>query len=126
MLEANPIIKRHSRLGITSTIIGAGLPILLTVLTLININLPDRYIGRADLLGSLKYFFEGFWSGVAVIALPLHLVGLIFALVGIFSTNTKKGFPAAGIILNLIFGLIGLGIILLLLLFFKYACCAWR
>ena len=119
--------RRHSRLGIVSTVLGGGLPVLVTILSILIMvfsKISDET--KSKFLISLLGISSTVFAFVALSAPVLHLTGLILGIIGAFSKETKKTFSIAGIVLNLFFGLIGVGIIFLLFLFFKYACCAWR
>ena len=108
--------KRHSRLGIASTIIGGGLPVLVTILFIL-VAVFSKISGetKSEFFSSLAGISYIVFIFVGLSAPLLHLTGLIFGLIGVFSRKTKKLFPIAGIILNLFFGLIGVGIIYFLL-----------
>lgn len=91
---------RHSRLGIVSTIIGAALPVLLVIFVAIalifgtSINSTGNYIGFAGLIFS-------------VFAPLLHFIGAGLGIGGLFTKNTKKVFPVVGTILNIMLGISG-------------------
>ena len=105
--------QRHSRLGIASTLIGGSLPVLLPLLMILGGSGNSRH--GTD---SSKFFHDAFAYAFVIVGLlapPLHLTGLILGIIGLRSKNTKKSFAVAGLVLNLVFGLIGVGIIVLLL-----------
>ena len=100
----NESTKPHSKLGIASCVVG-----LITL---------------SIFLMAVVFWVSGFWcSGCSqelkdpiilgslavmlLVPLPAHLVGLILGAVSLFFPNRKKLFPILGVVLNLIFGLIG-------------------
>lgn len=96
--DLNP--PRHSRLGIASTVIGVVLPVLLVI-----------FIGLLIVLGSRKNTFGNYVAGAglifSVIAPLLHLIGAAFGVGGLFTKNTKKLFPVVGTVLNIMLGISG-------------------
>ena len=107
------LVKRHSRLGIAATAIAVILPILLVVLI----------FGGGALLSTMKKGNNEDTVAVSllltILSFPLiHLLGLIFGLIGLFSKKTKKLFPIIGSILNAGLLLLGVAIIVLILVNF--------
>ena len=118
------VAKRHSRMGIASIIIGGGLPLLVTALIVISwasYEIADSLIFYkiSDETGTkfLHTLSDGAIKLLFVVGFRaplLHLMGLILGLFGAFSKGTKKKFSIAGIVLNLILGLIGVVLVLFL------------
>ena len=104
------LAKRHSKLGIASIIIGVGLPLFVVVLAISFFVSGDPYKPKTDFTNVLNKFFSTVLLIVGLLAPPLHLTGLIFGLIGVFSKQNKKLFSIIGIILNLIFLVFGVGI----------------
>lgn len=92
---------RHSRLGIVSVIIGAALPVLLAAF-FISIAILQaqkiKSIGNIVAVGGVLF---------SVAAPLLHLVGAGLGIWGSFTKNTKKVFPVVGTILNILLGISG-------------------
>jgi Family of unknown function (DUF6142) len=100
--------RRHSRLGIASVIIGIILPILLVLFIVATGFLElDRNRMRNDI--------EGYLVVVSLSFPVLHLMALIFALIGIFSKKTKKVFPIIGIVINTILMVAGVVLIIFII-----------
>jgi hypothetical protein len=93
--------KHHSRLGIASLMIGISVPVLLIL-----------FYSIAMLLGTKEGSIGGyilFGTFIFAIAAPaLHLLGVIFGIIGWISKKTKNLFPVIGTILNSILGITGL------------------
>ncbi len=93
--------KTHSRLGIASVFIGIAVPVLLFV-----------FFAVAMLLGTTKGSVGNYiLIGVFILAISapfIHLLGIIFGVIGWISKKTKNLFPIIGTILNSILGIIGL------------------
>ncbi len=100
--------KHHSRLGIASVIIGIILPILL-----VSFIVASGFL-EAD-KNRLRNDIEGYMIRVSLSFPVLHLMALIFALIGIFSKKTKKVFPIIGIILNTILLIAGVVLIVFII-----------
>jgi hypothetical protein len=85
--------KRHSRLGIASIIIGLSLPVLLVVFIIIAA-MTDAKKGTTgnDIIGVLFLIMLSFPF--------LHMLALIFGLIGTFSKKTKKLLPISGAVIN--------------------------
>lgn len=85
--------KRQSRLGIASVVIGLSLPLLLAAFIAGGILMDTKKgtvgsdIMVAFMLISLSFPF-------------LHLLALIFGLIGAFSKKTKKLLPVSGAVIN--------------------------
>ncbi len=92
--------KRHSRLGIASVAIGIGLPVLLVLFIV-----AGGFLGtRPGTTGN------DIMVVLMLIALSfpfLHLMALVFGIIGWVSQKTKNLFPVAGVILNGFFLLAG-------------------
>ncbi len=105
--------RRHSKLGIASTITGAAIPVLLILffaaLLLMDVkkNSPGSYVAGAGLI-------------FAVIAPVLHLVGALLGIGGFFTKTTKKTFPVIGTVLNILLGISGVLLWILVLGNFRY------
>lgn len=104
----NPLAdKPHSRLGIASLVIGIAVPILIAVFFLI-----------AMLLGSSKTSIGGYIAtGVVFFALSaplIHLLGVIFGVIGWLSKKTKNLYPMIGTVLNAVLMIIGILLVLLM------------
>ncbi|MBS1793089.1 MAG: hypothetical protein JSS81_04500 [Acidobacteria bacterium] len=85
--------RNHSRLGIASTVIGILLPVLLILFVVAGVFLGTRKgtVGNSIMVVLL----------IVSLTFPfLHLLGLIFGLIGLFSKTTKKAFPVIGTLLN--------------------------
>lgn len=99
--------RKHSRLGIASTIMALTLPPLLTTLLFGAVSTNTKTSVGTGL--SLTFIVVG-------LAGPLiHLVGLIMGIVGATFKDTNKLFPILGIVLNLFLGVLGVAIIFFLL-----------
>jgi predicted membrane channel-forming protein YqfA (hemolysin III family) len=85
--------RRQSRLGIWSVVIGLLLPVLLAVFIACSVALDTRKDSPAHDI--LVTFFV-----ISLFFPLLHLVGLIFGIIGAFSKKTKKLFPITGICIN--------------------------
>jgi hypothetical protein len=100
--------RRHSRLGIASVILGIILPVLLVSFIVASGWLElDRNRMRNDI--------EGYLIVVSLSFPVLHLVALIFALIGIFSKKTKKVFPVIGIVINTLLMAAGIALIVFII-----------
>lgn len=111
-LQATP--KRHSRLGIVSTVIGLLLPILLVFCLAVAFSLDAKKntIGNDIVAASL----------LITLTFPVvHLIALVLGIVSLCFKNTKKLFPITGTILNAILLLAGIGIFFLALKLFSAA-----
>lgn len=99
--------RKHSRLGMASTIMALTLPPLLTTLLFGAVSTDTKTSVGTGL--SLTFIILG-------LAGPLiHLVGLIMGLVSVTFKDTNKLFPILGIILNLFLGTLGVAIIFFML-----------
>lgn len=85
--------KRHSRLGIASVIIGLSLPVLLVSFILIAVTIDaEKGTAGSDIIVVLFFI---------ILTFPfLHLLALIFGLIGTFSKKTKKLLPVSGALIN--------------------------
>lgn len=92
--------QRHSRLGIVSTVIGAALPVLLIIFVTLLIVLGSR----KDTIGN---YVAGAGLIFSLIAPLLHLLGAGLGIGGLFTKNTKKLFPVVGTVLNIMLGISG-------------------
>lgn len=92
--------KRHSRLGLASVIVGAALPVLLVLFIVFTIALGTRKNSMGSYIGIAGLIFS-------VIAPLLHLVGAGLGIGGLFTKNTKKFYPVVGTILNIMLGISG-------------------
>ena len=105
--------RRHSKLGIASTIIGAAIPVLLVI-----------FFASLFMMNTRKNSFGSYVAGVglifAFIAPGLHLVGALLGIGGFFTKPTKKLFPVVGTILNILLGISGVLLWVLVLSNFKY------
>lgn len=93
--------KRHSRLGVASVVIGVLLPFLF-IFPLIIAAIVDTTEG------TYSKIFMSIGMVVGAFAPLLHLIGIIFGVIGWTSKKTKNLFPIIGTILNAILLLIGL------------------
>ncbi|NNE68183.1 MAG: hypothetical protein HKN33_16585 [Pyrinomonadaceae bacterium] len=100
--------KSRSKLGILSLGIAIATPVLVVLLLLITLGLNsiDRDIGKP---------FGIVWVVFGASAPVLHLLGVIFGLIGLLSGNHGKGIPITGAVLNLFLMIAGAGIIFLFL-----------
>jgi ABC-type dipeptide/oligopeptide/nickel transport system permease component len=85
--------KHHSRLGIASVIIGFGLPVLLVLFII-----AGAFLGTRP--GTTGNDIVVVLMLIALSFPLLHLIALVFGLVGIFSKKTKKLFPIIGTVVN--------------------------
>ncbi len=100
--------ERLSRLGIASIVIAIALPILFICPIII-----AAVIDTPSSSWSKIFFTVGFVFGA--IAPLMHLVGVIFGIIGLTSKKTKKLFPIIGTAVNsllLVIGLLMIGFIL--------------
>lgn len=106
--------KRHSRLGIVSTVIGLLLPVLLVffIIVAISLDIKKNTLGNDIVVAGL----------LITLTFPVvHLIALILGIIGLCFKNTKKLFPVIGTILNAILMLAGIGIFILALELFSAA-----
>lgn len=100
----NESTKPHSKLGIASCVIGLiTFLIILLVMAFWMSSFPcpgcSEELRGNLMLGSIAVLF--------LVPIPVHIVGLILGTVSLFSPNRKKLFPILGVVLNLIFGVVG-------------------
>jgi len=98
------IQKHHSRLGIASLIIALIMPGLLICLFALGALLNTRQ-------GTIGKWVIGAWFVIGLCGPLIHLGGLILGLSGLVSKTTKKHFAIAGSAMNLLLGILGVGII---------------
>src|SRR4051794_34522641 len=96
--------KHHSLLGIASVAIGLTLPVLL-----VSFILATGFLESEK--HSLRNDIESYMITAGLSFPVLHLLALIFALVGIFSKKTKKVFPIIGVVLNAILLIAGIALL---------------
>ena len=105
--------RRHSKLGIASTIISLAIPVLLVI-----------FFASLLMMDTRKNSFGSYVAGVglifAFIAPGLHLVGALLGIGGFFTKPTKKLFPVIGTILNILLGISGVLLWVLVLSNFTY------
>ena len=105
--------KRHSRLGIASTAIGIALPVLLVLFIVAGVFLGTQKGTTGNdvmvvlMLISLSFPF-------------LHLMALVFGIIGWASKKTKNLFPVAGVILNGFFLLAGIFLVFFIITNLKF------
>jgi hypothetical protein len=105
--------KRHSRLGIASVIIAIFLPILFICPIII-----AAIVDTTE--GTYSKIFMSIGIAVGVSAPLLHLIGIIFGIIGWRSKKTKNLFPVMGTCLNAILLIIGFAIIVFILSNLKF------
>lgn len=98
------IEKRHSRLGIASVVVGILLPVLLVLFIVAGVFLGTRK-------GTLGNDIMVVLMLIALSFPLLHLIALVFGIIGIFSKKTKKVFPVTGTIINALLLLVGILVI---------------
>ncbi len=99
--------KRHSRLGIASVVMCIAIPVLWisVIVSALVIGTQSRSIGNSFGIGGLIF---------AILAPVMHFVGAIIGIAGFFSKETKNFYPTVGTVLNLLLGLSGILIIVLI------------
>ena len=96
--------KTHSIIGCISCVIALGM-LLIFLLSLLSYNYQlNKLFGDSvsDDLALLQI------TTLMLVTIPVHLVGLSLGIISVFFPNRKKLFPVLGIILNFIFGCLGL------------------
>lgn len=101
----NETTKPHSKLGIASCVIALITFLIFLIAIGFWLNGFRCPVCSEDMKGYIMLVGIGV---VLVVPIPTHLVGLILGIVSLFFPNRKKLFPIIGIVLNLIFGVIGM------------------
>lgn len=103
----NESTKPHSKLGISSCVIGliTFLLFLMAVAVLLNWGGIRKYFGD-DVTTYSQLVVLSILIGL-FLTIPAHIIGLILGVVPLLSSNRKKLFPLLGVVLNLIFGACG-------------------
>lgn len=111
--------NRHSRLGIASTIIGGGLPLLVIFLAILFITILEfntkNYNSKIHFGRKLGETLSYIFFTVSLLSPLVHLMGLILGLIGVFSKQNKKLFAIIGIILNsffVLFSILAVGLMI--------------
>jgi hypothetical protein len=90
-----PLIRRASKLGVTSFLMAIGFPLVLLLLFAISLALE----GRIDHEKVSK--FDWFTICCLIIGGPIiHFVGLVLGIAGVFQKERKRLFAVLGIVLN--------------------------
>lgn len=100
----NESTKPHSKLGIASCVIGL-IAFLIYLLAMVFWLIPFWCPGCSQELKD--QFILGSLAVMLLVPIPTHIVGLILGAVSLFFPNRKKILPIIGVVLNLIFGVIG-------------------
>ena len=92
---------KHSKLGITSCVIAVATFLMMALLIgasyfIGNVTADHQQIGAVWIVTDVSALF---------LPIPVHFIGLILGVVGLFLRNRRKLFPIIGTILNLILGI---------------------
>jgi hypothetical protein len=95
------ITIKHSKLGIASCVVGVSMFALMSVLVgasyfISHVTEDHQQIGVVWIVAD---------TSALLLPIPVHFIGLVLAVVGLFLPNRKKLFPIIGTLLNLVLGM---------------------